>query len=397
MKEGTGTLTLTGANTYTGDTLVNAGVLDNRGSINRATVNNNATLGNWANAGYFSSTTASIDSVDVYSNGQLENRASSGVGAWGTARATINIVNVYDNGYVDNRANAGLGLLGDAIASINTLNVYNNGRVDNRLDGTSGTATIGTVNIYDAGTVWNHSNATIANAMMDSGQLGNYGTITNATQYGGAITNSSQIVNMEYFGGDFYGQGGTIGTLTVASDLDTTANWGNIGHLQFSENGLGTLVFAGSVSETMDTALASTLSFGGLLVQSIDFAFGNILLDLTGFGTLGSDLDFLVSSVFGGDGLFLGSLFGSAEVDWDVTALASFQIGWEDERYWVYTGDDFAKDWKYSEGFVSWTGTRLTSGDEDDDNPAPVPEPGTLLILGLGLMGAGLAARRRRK
>ena len=146
----------------------------------------------------------------------------------------------------------------------------------------------------------------------------------------------------------------------------------------------------------LTTGTGMQFSSGMQGLNSIDFTYGGIALDMSGFNTFGGDLVLSFLGAFGfGNGFnltaLLGDMFGTADVR-NVESLDCFEVAFGGmNSFWIINDGVFETGWNIDSttGFVSWTG-----GDGGDN---VVPEPATLAIVALGLAGLGYARRRNAK
>ena len=233
--------------------------------------------------------------------------------------------------------------------------------------------------------------------------------IYNATQSGGTVNNGGRIQNFTYFGGTYNGtyevsptwiRYGTINNLILATDASNNpGDWGNVNNIRFHENGNGMLTIAAIGNDIAPfgiqaTSASSTSGIGlssNINAQNIDFAFGRLVLDLTG---IGNEIDIWAS--FQNE---FASLFGNVSGLENLYTFEILSTGYVQEGDLLqglamlaliggYLFDD--SEWDFvstSAGGLVAVNTRIE---------AMIPEPATLAIVALGLAGLGYARRRRK-
>ena len=265
---------------------VYGGVLYNENSAAIGT----ATVTGWGEdgSGYMYNRGGTIDTVNVYDYGRVDNSDNAAIGTatvtgsgwmYNHVKGTIGIATVTGSGVLLNDGNG---------STIDKVNVYDYGRVDN-----SGNAVIGTATLTGSGRMINRGNgSTIDKVSVTGGMLNNYSnarigiaTITNGLLYnfsnaritdtlsvegngivnnydnaqiskaflnGGTINNISYIDNLTYTEGtyngrqiDYYGDGsyfltgtGTIGTLNIDVNSSGVDDWGYVYAANVTNNGL---------------------------------------------------------------------------------------------------------------------------------------------------------------
>ena len=395
---GTGTIGTANVGTANGDGggLYNGNGLGSTGFVVIANVNGLGRITNGYNGGtgyietanvyggnvtngstyYDDGTTGYIDTVNAY--GGIVTNGYFTTGSIGTAN--VNGAVVY------NGCNArGTGFI--ETANINSGQVYNGYY--------SGTGSIETANV-DGGTLYNgiaEGSVIYLNGGSAAVLYEGNGWIGSASLEGGTVINAGRIDSMTYTGGTYTGQitgdvyvygelvhrtlTGTIGTLSLAGDA-TGIDWGVVDNLAFDSNGNGVI----SVSAFVD----DNIGYRGINAGHVDFAYGNVSLDLSLFCGTVLDLSDVTGPLWENDGFYLSTLFGATTFS-GIENLSSFKIVlWEDVvEFWILKDGVFETGWSIDAvtGWVSYSSNE-------------VPEPATLAIIGLGLAGLGLARRRHK-
>ena len=289
-----------------GTAIINGGRLNNAGnaSIGIAIFNDSG----WA----INADNATIGTATINNGGWLEN-----CGSWFNAsHAFIGEVTINSGGTLNNNVCATVGL----------VTVNDGGKLLN-----------GGIRMYGDGTI-THDGSGHADANINAMNLS-----------GGTIYNGGQIDNMTYVGGTYNGRiensmgvvrTGTIGTLTLTGDsANNTGHWGTVESLKFAENGTGI------VSISAFTA-GAVPGFTGLTTPDINFAFGNVSLNLSGVSGIADD--YWASAFFNAfgynDGFYLHDLLGASTFG-GVEDLYSFQVAWDDELFWILNDGVFGSGW----------------------------------------------------
>jgi T5SS/PEP-CTERM-associated repeat protein/autotransporter-associated beta strand protein len=245
VKEGTGTLTLSGTNTYAGGTTVNGGTLQigNGGTtgslVGTVTVNAGATFAvnrsdnltltnNVVGAGGFAQNgtgTTTFNQAFTYTGGTTVNNGSllmSGAGTLGAASGTtrVNTGGTLDLGGTTQTQNGGVAIAGGTIQ---------NGRLNSSgtftgLGGTVSAVLGGTGNFVQTSgiTNLNATNAYTGTTTVNGGTLRVNGSITSSSgttvNSGGAIGGTGTFGNVTINGGTL-APGNSIGTVTINGNL----------------------------------------------------------------------------------------------------------------------------------------------------------------------------------
>jgi outer membrane autotransporter protein len=266
IKDGTGTLTLSGDNTYTGGTVVNAGTLSGNTQSIQGNVNNNA-----------------ITNFNQNSNGTYAG-VMSGSGSLikdGTGTLTLSGDNTYTGGTV---VNAGT-LSGNTQSiqgnvnnnAITNFNQNSNGTYAGVMSGSgslikdgTGTLTLSGDNTYTGGTVVNAGTLS-GNTQSIQGNVNN-----------NAITNFNQNSNGTY-AGVMSGSGSLIkdgtGTLTLSGDNTYTGGTVvNAGGLNFLNPAITNVAIAGAGTLFGNIAITGNVSNAGNIQPSFDGAPSNLTI-----------------------------------------------------------------------------------------------------------------------
>ena len=133
-----------------------------------------------------------------------------------------------------------------------------------------------------AGTVHNSGNVTEM-TLRDAGTFNNLSgsTLGSLEMFGGTVSNASSMGHLIYAGGKYSGNG-TLDTLTLAGDANGI-DWGNVGNLQFSSNGLGRMTIS-AFADDADFGFTAPMKAG-----SVHLADGNLAFDLSGLGEFDRD------------------------------------------------------------------------------------------------------------
>ncbi|MCL2304447.1 MAG: PEP-CTERM sorting domain-containing protein [Planctomycetaceae bacterium] len=295
--------------------------------------------------------------------------------------STIDLVNVKDKGDVTNWSAGHIEMLningeGGFVVNLGDIKTAN---IDKGLLRNDNGSTTGTVTIGDNGRLISYKNAHIDTVYLNGGSVENVGRI-DALTYTQGTYRGSQISGTVFKGP------GSIGTLTVAGTMAASnGDWGIVENLDFQSDGSGLVKLAGYTSK-------GNTSFTGIKADHVDFAFGNIGLDLTKAITFDTDwiLSFIDMNLV--NDISFATLFNAEEVTnaWD---LNSFFVNWgTDTNFGILDNGRFADGWGFNSDYTWFTyseGSTITA--------SATPEPATLVMLGLGLMSLPLARRLRKK
>lgn len=218
---------------------------------------------------------------------------------------------------------------------------------------------------------------------------------------GGTVKNGSRIDNLTYITGTYSGQvdgfrdssiadslwgngyiyNGTIGTLTLAGDsANNMGNWGRVENLKFDSNGSGILTisafadnaepgFTGIQAMSFNSSPGITFDSAIKATNSVDFTYGNILLDLSEFALGENWMDSFFNALGFVDRFNLTDLlveiFGGVTVTGDIEEL-SLQVAFGDTAsFWLINDGVLDSALSFADnGLVVWntSGTNSSIG-----------------------------------
>ncbi|WP_285712020.1 autotransporter-associated beta strand repeat-containing protein [Erythrobacter oryzae] len=249
VKQGTGTLKLTGVNDYTGDTQVSAGALTlAAGGVIAGRVRNFATF---TNAGTVSGGVS--NSGTFASTGTVNGGLTQLAGATATVSGTLNGAIDSDGALVIDGNLAGNGILTNSgtgtVQVLSGVSVTGLAGIDNASTAANGFVISGS--LQTTGTVINRAGATLTvglGASLEAANMANFGTLTNSGTLTSDVTNSGTIQNdFIWIGNLSQGTGSTTngGSWSGAFLIDAggvvtnNASWSNTtGFLSAVNNGL---------------------------------------------------------------------------------------------------------------------------------------------------------------
>jgi autotransporter-associated beta strand protein len=321
-KNGTGTLTLSGANSYTGATFVNAGALaiGSGGSL-ASGVNNSATLTNAGTIGGSVSNTGTVFSTGTL-NGGLSNTGTGTVFLSGQANGTIfNQGNITLTGVT-----TGIGSVSQNAGTFN-LNGFNTSF--GNLAGSGGTIALGSATLTLGS---NGISSTFDGTITGAGSLSKIGTgtfsLSGASSYSGlttvnsgtlilgangalagAVTNNATVSTNGRIAGLFTNNAALTSTGTLAGGLVNAANaTANIrGAVGGNVANAGTIILSGAAS--MPGAFVQA-SAGRLSLGTFDATLGS----LAGSGSVALGSAMLTSGGDNSSTVFSGVLVGSGSL-----------------------------------------------------------------------------------
>ena len=321
-KNGTGTLTLSGANSYTGATFVNAGALaiGSGGSL-ASGVNNSATLTNAGTIGGSVSNTGTVFSTGTL-NGGLSNTGTGTVFLSGQANGTIfNQGNITLTGVTTG--------IGSVSQNAGTFNLNGFDTSIGNLAGSGGTIALGSATLTLGS---NGIGSTFDGTITGAGSLSKIGTgtfsLSGASSYSGlttvnsgtlilgangalagAVTNNATVSTNGRIAGLFTNNAALTSTGTLAGGLVNAANaTANIrGTVGGNVANAGTIILSGAASMpgAFVQASAGRLSLG---------AFNATLGSLAGSGSVALGSAMLTSGGDNSSTVFSGVLVGSGSL-----------------------------------------------------------------------------------
>ncbi|WP_372530032.1 autotransporter domain-containing protein [Oricola sp.] len=270
-KQGTGTLTLTGANSFSGQTVVNEGML----------IVDGGSMG--ASAAIIGELSGDDGALTIQNGGEVSNT----FGSIGTDSGSTGTVTVEGSG--SSWTNSGDLYVG--LSGTGTLDISAGGAVSNT-SGFIGTGigSTGTVTVDGAGSSWTNS---------DDLYVGYNGTGTLDISAGGAVSNARGLI------GRYPGSNGTV-TVDGAG-----SRWTNLSHLVVGLSGTGTLHISdgGAVSNARGL-IGSGGSNGTVTVDGPDSSWTNSEMLFIGDSNTGT-LDISAGGAVSNTSSFIGTGIGS--------------------------------------------------------------------------------------
>ena len=326
-KQGTGTLTLSGANTYTGDTTVNAGTLATSGDERIADASDlivasgatfllggNETLSSIAGAGSInlqSNTLVTNANVDTTFSGVISGTDSSVLTKTGTGKLTLSGDNTYTG---TTNFNGGSADLTGSLAS-KTVNVATGVILDSKTGGLSSAADVsnnGTINLGS-------TNDTV-HSYTSTGTLNGPGTLTalNYNLNGGSVVHAN-------LGSGTITTNGNVDLYGTSAAATIVINAASVLNLKAPELILNTASVTVNGTLNLDYTPAGTETFQTLLGSGIVHTNGNALIVADG-GNFTGTLDAAGATLTTGGGAGGGGGGGGLTLGGGTTTTQSTEI-----------------------------------------------------------------------
>lgn len=406
VKQGNGTLTLTGANTYTGGTSIDQGAV---------AIGHNTAVGTGSVAVAASTSISNISALSGLAN------TFTGSGSFSTGTGQVTITGNWSgfSGTVTTAANADMVLNGAFSSGVSVATSENAAYVNNyNLNNTNGVIVqnlTGSAVTYKLGSYASAVGSNLRNSGSATGsvifEIGNLGTNTTVA---GTIGGGAQTISLNKVGNGTLTLGGAntyIGA-TIVSAGTLLVN-GSLGNTTVSVTG-GTLGGSGAIAGTVSVASAAKFSAGNsiesLATGALTMASGSTLVfEAANNTSTGADLVVvngtlsLTDVTLSLDTATLLALSGGSWTAGDKFTLLSYLDGGSG----ITSGfNGYADDTSYFFGSNEWIfnyNDTFAGGNFGDDAVANsqnrfvtlalVPEPSSVLLGGLGI----LALLRRRR